>query len=80
LRGNGYASLVGVDLADDSNGEVCVWDRSDRRDVFGRSCSVTFMPGREDPRDAGTELLSLLIPLLRRTIERSNMASWKRDC
>jgi hypothetical protein len=80
LWGNGYAPLVGVGLSDDSNREVCVWDRSDRRDVIGRSCSVAFVSSWKDPRYAWTELLSLLIPLLRWTVERSNMASCKRGC
>ena len=77
LWGNGYAPLVGVGLADDSNCKVCVGNRSYRRDVIGRSCSVAFVSGWEDPRDAWTELLSLLIPLLRRTVERSNVTSWR---
>jgi hypothetical protein len=80
LWGNGYAPLVGVGLADDSNREVCVWGRSDRRDVVGGSRSVAFVSSWQDPRYAWAELLSLLIPLLRWTVERSNMASCRRGC
>jgi len=76
LWGDGYAPFVGVCLADDSNCKVCVGSRGNGRDEVGRSSSVAFVSGGQDPRDAWTELLSLLVPLLRRTVERSNMASW----
>lgn len=81
LRGDGYAPLVGVGLADDSNGELRVGNRGNGRYVVvGSSSIAALVPGWQDPRDAWTELLSLLIPLLRRTVERSNMASWCNDC
>lgn len=40
---NGYTPLVRIGLADNSNREVFVWSRNNRRDIIGRNCRVGVM-------------------------------------